>query len=70
MLNSADIDRVVKQSLQQKSDFTDNDISNFQKEADDFFKSWLHLTGYDGVTNYIHMLGTGHNRYFLQKWQI
>jgi hypothetical protein len=25
--------------------------------------------GYDGITNYIHMLGAGHLRFFLKKWK-
>ena len=37
--------------------------------ADDFFSAWLGLIGYDGITNYIHMLGAGHIRYFLKKWR-
>jgi hypothetical protein len=28
----------------------------------------LNLVGYDGIMNYIHMLGAGHVRYFLRKW--
>lgn len=27
------------------------------------------MVGYDGVTNYIHMLGAGHIRYYLRKWK-
>jgi hypothetical protein len=27
------------------------------------------LVGYDGITNYIHMFGAGHKRYYLQKWR-
>jgi hypothetical protein len=60
---------ILKQLFQQKSDFTDNDINTFQRKAEEFFKSWLHLTGYNGVTTYIHMLGAGHLRYFLWKWR-
>jgi hypothetical protein len=30
------MDCIVKQSLQQKSDFTDNDISNFKRKANEF----------------------------------
>jgi hypothetical protein len=55
--------------LQQKSDFTEDDIKRFQKKADEFFKSWIKLTGYDGVSNYIHMLGAAHVKYFLRKWK-
>ena len=30
---------------------------------------WINLIGYDGITNYIHLLGAGHIRYFLKKWR-
>jgi uncharacterized protein CbrC (UPF0167 family) len=56
------------QSLQRKDDFSQDDIDNFQCTADDFFQQWIDLTGYDGVTNYIHMIGAGHIRYFLSRW--
>ncbi len=57
------------QTLQQKQDFTDQQIDAFQCTADDFFHKWLELTGYDGITNYVHMLGAGHLRYYLKKWK-
>jgi hypothetical protein len=57
------------QALQQKTDFTDEEIEAFQLQADEFFSRWAALAGYDGVTNYIHMLGAGHIRYYLQKWR-
>jgi len=44
-------------------------IDAFQNKADDFFSGWLDLVGYDGITNYIHLLGAGHIRYFLKKWR-
>ena len=56
-------------ALSQRSDFSDLQIDAFQVLADDFFSAWLNLIGYDGITNYIHMLGAGHIRYFLQKWR-
>jgi hypothetical protein len=37
--------------------------------ADDFFKQWTDLVGYDGITNYVHMLGAGHIWYYLMKWR-
>ncbi len=43
-------------------------IDAFQCIADDFFSKWIDLIGYNGMTNYIHMLGAGHIRYYLQKW--
>lgn len=43
-------------------------VDDFQCIADDFFLNRVGLIGYNGVTNYIHMLGAGHLRYYLQKW--
>ena len=60
--------REVVHTVQQKSDFSDHDIDTFQSKADNFFRKWLNLVGYDGITNYIHMLGAGHVPYFLTKW--
>jgi hypothetical protein len=57
------------QALQQKTNFTDANIDAFQDMADDFFKQWTDLVGYDGITNYVHMLGAGHIRYYLTKWR-
>jgi hypothetical protein len=50
-------------------EFTDADIDNFQGIADRFFGSWLDLVGYEGISNYIHMVGAGHIRYYLVKWR-
>ena len=61
--------RLCIKALQQKTDFSESDIDNFQCVADSFFWNWINVTGYDGITNYIHMLGAGHIRYFLRKWK-
>jgi hypothetical protein len=37
--------------------------------ADEYFRKWIALAGYDGVTNYVHMLKAGHVRYYLRKWR-
>lgn len=52
--------------LQQKEDLTLQQIDEFQCIAE-IFQKWLDLMGYDGDTNYIHMLGAGHIRFFLKK---
>jgi hypothetical protein len=57
------------QALQQKENFSDGDIEAFQDLADSFFSKWLQLVGYDGITNYVHMVGAGHIRYYLRKWR-
>jgi len=47
--------RTTIKALQQKEDFSDAEIDNFQSQADSFFSKWLDLVGYDGITNYIHI---------------
>ena len=40
----------------------------FQDLIDDFFELWLEIFGQDGMSNYIHLLGSGHILYFLNKY--
>jgi hypothetical protein len=63
------VNREVVKAMQQKQDFSDDDINEFQSKVDNFFRKWVNLVGYDGITNYVHMLGAGHVRYFLKKWR-
>ena len=49
----------------QKEDYTDDEINNFEDLADSFVKVWLDLTGWEGITNYIHMIGAGHVVYYM-----
>jgi len=48
---------------------TDEEIDTFQDLIDDFFETWVELFGHDGLTNYLHLLGSGHVMYFLQKYR-
>ncbi len=48
------------QALQQKSGSSDDEINVAQRRRDAFFKARLNLMGYDGITNYIHMMGAGY----------
>jgi hypothetical protein len=32
---------------------------------DDFFEKYVSLTGCEGITNYIHMLGSSHVKYYM-----
>lgn len=59
----------VLQALSQKNDFTDEQINASQNLADDLFRKWLALVGYDGLTHHIHILGAGHIRYIRQNWR-
>ena len=54
--------------LQVRHAYSSDKVDAFQNMADDCFISWLDLVGYDGITNYFHMLGAGHVRYYLHQW--
>eukprot|EP00978_Attheya_sp_CCMP212_P000404 scaffold790_cov30-Attheya_sp.AAC.2 len=51
----------------QKTDFTDD--SEFQNEFDLFYQDWVGVYGYRGVTNYIHIMSSGHMSDYLHKWR-
>jgi hypothetical protein len=57
--------------LRKHGELSDEEIESFQTLIDDFFAMWLDIFGTHGVTNsnYIHMLGSGHIHYFLQKYR-
>jgi len=55
--------------LRKHGELSDEEIESFQTLIDDFFEMWLDIFGIHGVTNYIHMLGSGHIHYFLQKYR-
>lgn len=46
--------------LRPKEDFDTEAIVRFQQDADKFFQTWVTLHGIEGITNYIHMLSSGH----------
>jgi hypothetical protein len=46
----------------------DEEKEHFQDLMDDFFQAWIELFGVDGISNYIHMLGSGHMLYFIKKY--
>lgn len=48
---------------------TNDEMDIFQDLVDDFFEIWVELFGNDGMTNYLHMLGTGHILFFLRKYK-
>jgi hypothetical protein len=52
--------------LRKPTIFSDDEIEEFQTLVDDFYKHWIELVGREGITNYIHMLGSGHIAYYLQ----
>ncbi len=54
--------------LRKRSEYTDEDIKTFQLKIDSFFTNYVELSGAgkEGVTNYIHMLGSAHLMYYMK----
>ena len=46
--------------LRKKDDFTNVQIASYQSHADKFFQAWIRLWQKGGITNYIHMIGSGY----------
>ena len=53
--------------LRQHADFTDDDIAEFQHDFDLFFRDWVELYGKNRLTNYVHLLSSGHISEYLCK---
>jgi hypothetical protein len=61
--------RKVISMARQREDFTDDEIDDFSNQCDLFFEAWVDLHGLAGMTNYFHMIGSGHMTYFLREWR-
>ena len=61
--------RNAMEKIPQKTDFTDADICQFQEQFDLFFQEWMRMYGLKGITNYIHLLSSGHMSDYLHKWR-
>jgi hypothetical protein len=55
--------------LGKKTDFSDEDIVRFQWHVDLFYADWIELNQREGLTNYIHCLGSGHIAEYLFRWR-
>ena len=52
------------------NDLSDDEIILFQRHIDDFYQQWIQVAlGKKGITNYIHLLGSGHISEFLFRWR-
>jgi len=60
--------RKAMKLLRQKTNLSSGEIERFQSHVDAFFVIWVNLTGHEGVTNYIHMLASGHISEYLVYW--
>jgi hypothetical protein len=61
--------RFAMNRLRSKYDLSDEEIFLFQKDCDIFFQDWVKIYGREGLTNYIHMLGSGHMAEYLFEWR-
>lgn len=59
--------RKAMRKLRQKADFTDDDILEFQGDVDEWFQDWVGLHGEAGMTNYIHLLASGHVSEYIRQ---
>ncbi len=47
---------------------SEEEVEEFQDNCDAFFHLWVEIFGVEGVTNYIHLIGSGHMQYFLKNY--
>jgi len=57
---------IAMQILRKRSDYTNEDIEQFQYLIDNFFEKYFAETGNEGITNYIAMLSRGHMKYLME----
>jgi predicted nucleic acid-binding Zn-ribbon protein len=56
-------------TLRQRQDFTHEEISDLDKKITLWSSAWISLTGREGMTNYIHMICSGHLVEYLKRWK-
>ena len=54
--------------VKRKGDLSREEVLQFQRHLDSFFQKWVMLYGDEGVTNYVHYLGSGHVAEYLLHW--
>ena len=61
--------RLFMKILRKKgSNYTQQELTSFQYHLDHFFQLWVELHGRQGVTNYLHMVGSGHMLEYMIRW--
>jgi hypothetical protein len=53
--------------LRKKTDYTDDEIEQFQDDMDLSFQDWVFVFGRSGITNYWHFLQSGHVLEYIKK---
>eukprot|EP00978_Attheya_sp_CCMP212_P020241 scaffold57673_cov66-Attheya_sp.AAC.1 len=49
-------------------DYSKEEMTKFQDNIDIFFQLWVSLHQHEGLTNYIHMLGSSHLKRYMEEW--
>jgi hypothetical protein len=60
--------RIAMELLTAHCELSNEENETFQDNIDDFFEIWIQIFGNKGVTNYNHLLGSGHILYFMKKY--
>jgi hypothetical protein len=55
--------------LRQREEFTDDKVKQYQEHIDQWYQTWLKLYGWEGCTNYTHMLSSAHIAEYMFKWK-
>jgi hypothetical protein len=55
--------------IEQHDDYTDKQIDELHFHSTQFMSQWIDLMGPQHVTNYIHVIGSGHVTYFAAKYR-
>jgi hypothetical protein len=58
----------VMETARKRDYFEPEDVEEFQEAADAWYLVWHNLHGRDGITNYIHMISSGHLAFYLREW--
>jgi hypothetical protein len=61
--------RIAMVLLRKREDFTNAMIATYQHHADKFYQAWVILWQKEGITNYLHMIGSRHIADYLYKWK-
>jgi hypothetical protein len=58
----------VMETARRQDYFELAEIEEFQEQADAWYLKWYQLQGRDGISNYIHMISSGHIAFYLKEW--
>ncbi len=50
----------------QKNDYAPQQIEQFQDLFDEFYSQYIDEVGIEGITNYLNILGSSHQKYYME----